>query len=78
MSQKSFLKVDKFYAIFALTIIAVGFLVVFTFRTIFSAIRNSYDIESQVTESELRINKDNLDKALNAFDNRNIVPLEIR
>jgi len=71
-------KVDKFYFIFIITLIAMGFFVVFTFRTDFSAITNSSDIASQVTESDLRIDKDKLDKAIGAFDNRKIVPLEIR
>jgi hypothetical protein len=56
----------------------MGVLVIFTFRTDFSAITNSYDIVSKVTESDLRIDKDKLDKAIGAFDNRKIVPLEIR
>ena len=71
-------KVDKFFIIFALAMVVMGILVVFAFRTIFEAISNSFDVESQVTESELRVDKTKLDDALNAFDNRNIVPLEIR
>ena len=78
MLTKLLQKVDKFYFIFIITLIAMGFFVVFTFRTDFSAITNSSDIASQVTESDLRIDKDKLDKAIGAFDNRKIVPLEIR
>ena len=78
MLTKLLQKVDKFYFIFVITLIAMGLLVVFTFRTDFSAITNSYDITSRVTESDLRIDKDKLDKAIGAFDNRKIVPLEIR
>jgi hypothetical protein len=78
MLMKILQKVDKFYFIFIITLIAMGILVVFAFRTDFSAISNSYDITSQVTESDLRIDKDKLDKAIGMFDNRTIVPLEIR
>ena len=78
MSTKLLPKVDRFYIIFALVMVVMGVLVVFTFRTVFEAITNSFDVESQVTEAELRVDKTKLDNALNAFDNRNIVPLEIR
>ena len=78
MLTKLLQKVDKFYFIFIITLIAMGALVVFTFRTDFSAMTNSYDIASKVTELDLRIDKDKLDKAIGAFDNRKIVPLEIR
>jgi hypothetical protein len=78
MSMKVLPKVDRFFFIFALAMVAMGILVVFTFRTIFESISNSYDVESQVTEAELKVDKTKLDNALNAFDGRNIVPLEIR
>ena len=78
MLTKLLQKVDKFYFIFIITLIAMGSLVIFTFRIDFSAITNSYDIASQVTELDLKIDKDKLDKAIGVFDNRKIVPLEIR
>jgi hypothetical protein len=56
----------------------MGSLVIIAFRTDFSAITNSFDITSLVTESDLRIDREKLDKAIGAFDNRKIVPLEIR
>ena len=78
MLTKLLQKVDKFYFIFIITLIAMGVLVIFTFRIDFSAITNSFDVSSKVTELDLRIDKDKLDKAIGVFDNRKIVPLEIR
>jgi len=55
-----------------------AFFVVFTFKSIFDAMRVSADIGAQFTEGELRIDKDKLDGAVKVAADKRVVQLEVR
>lgn len=52
--------------------------VVYTFKTIFDAVRESADVGAQFTEVELKINKEKLNQALKIAEDKNTVELEVR
>jgi len=78
MSMKALPKIDKFYLIFAVTMILMAMFVIFTFKAIFSAISTSSDVETKVSEAELRVDNNKLNQALDSYEKRRIVPLEVR
>jgi hypothetical protein len=78
MSMKALPKLDKFYLIFIVAMVVMASLVIFTFRVVFSSLTNSNDVVANITEKELKVDKDKLNKALDSYEGRNIVPLEIR
>lgn len=52
--------------------------VIFTFKAIFSAISTASDVETNITEAELRVDNNKLNQALDSYEKRRIVPLEVR
>ncbi len=76
--MKAFKKIDKFYFLMALVLTIVAVLVVYTFRGVFSAITLANDVETEIPDTELRIDKTKLDAAHDVAFNKEIVKLEIR
>ena len=68
-------KIDKFYIAFAAVLIVLAVVVIFTFNGIFSAYNTAYEIDQVSIESDLKVNKDNLEKAHKWAFERSDVPL---
>ena len=68
-------KIDKFYIFFSLVLVVMAVVVIFTFNGIFSAFNKAYEIDQTSVESELRVNKDNLEDAYQWTFERTDVPL---
>jgi len=78
MSMKALQKIDKFYVVFILSMVVMGIFLIYTFRSIFTSVTTSGDVETKVTEAELRIDREKLGNVLKSYNERKIVPLEIR
>lgn len=71
-------KLDKFYIALTIVLVLMAALVVFTFRTIFSAYNSASEFSQKNLSSDLAIDKEELEKADSWVKNKSIVPLEIR
>ena len=58
-------KLDKFYIVLIATLILLSLLVVFAFRSVFSAYNVAYEVSQSSLNSELKINKEKLDEVYN-------------
>ncbi|OGM12695.1 hypothetical protein A3A76_04240 [Candidatus Woesebacteria bacterium RIFCSPLOWO2_01_FULL_39_23] len=76
--MKALQKIDKFYVVFILSMVVMGIFLIYTFRSIFTSVTTSGDVETKVTEAELRIDREKLGNVLKSYNERKIVPLEIR
>lgn len=54
---------NKYYILGFISLLIMGGVVIYAFRTIFSSLSLAFEVETEIPESELRINKQNLDKA---------------
>ena len=54
---------NKFYISGFLSLLVMGGVVIYTFRTLFGSLTMAFEVETQIPESELRINRQNLEKA---------------
>jgi hypothetical protein len=54
---------NKFYILGFFSLLMMGGIVIYTFRTLFESLTLAFEVEAQIPESELRINRQNLDKA---------------
>lgn len=71
-------KIDRYYFVLTLVLIVLAAIFVFTFRGISSSFITAYEIEPQIPDKELRVNKEQLDAAEVAVFSSEIIPLEIR
>lgn len=78
MLTNLFSKIDKFYFIMVLVLVVVAVIVVYAFRGIFTSLATAYDVDSEISDTELRIDKNTLESAYNIVSEREIVKLEIR
>lgn len=78
MSRINLQKPDKFYFLFIFVMLLTASFVIYTFNVIFNSINKANDIGAQFTEVELKIDKDRLDKALSAAEDKGGVELIIR
>ncbi len=58
-------KVDKFYLVLIATLVLLSLLVVFAFKSVFSAYNTAYEVTQGNLNTELKINKDKLDEVYN-------------
>ena len=56
-------KIDKFYIVLAIVLIAMAVILIFAVKGIFSSYLTAYEIDYSSISSELRIDKDKLDEA---------------
>lgn len=54
---------SKFYILGFFYLLIMGGMVIYTFRTLFESLTLAFEVEAQIPESELRINRQNLEKA---------------
>lgn len=78
MSATNWLKNKRIYYLSFVVIIAVAALLVLTFRGVFSAVSTAYELDYVVQDSELRIDKDNLEAAYKIYYEREIPKLNVR
>ncbi len=78
MFRKNLQKTDNFYFAFGAVMIVCALFIVFVFKTIFESVNTVADIGTQFTEVELKINKENLDKALKIAEEKKVIHLEVR
>ena len=78
MSTKAWQKIDLFLPIFAVVVLLLAGLTVVTFRGIFSTFIGIYEVESNQADAQLRIDGVELDKAINAYYDRERVQLQIK
>lgn len=62
MSTTNWEKLDKFYIVLFLILSALGILVVYTVRGVFSAVINAYDVD-QGAQNEVQVEKEKVDEA---------------
>lgn len=75
--MKAWQKIDKFFPILFVVVLALAVIVVFTFRSIFSAVNTAQETDEGGLEDQLRIDKHKIDDATKAVFEREIIPLEI-
>jgi hypothetical protein len=78
MSMIALRKINRFYFIFILLLVLMAGLVIVSFRGIFSAIATSRDIDVDIPKEEIRIDKNNLNKAYEEYQNREFIPLNLQ
>ena len=71
-------KIDKFYIVLAIILALMAVLVIFTFRTVFSAYNTASELSEGDVAVNLRIDKGELEKARGWLENKESVSLEIR
>ena len=71
-------KIDKFYIALVFVLILMAILVIFTFKSIFSAFNTAYEIDQGSIATELRVDKGRLEEAYDWVFKRGANPLEIR
>lgn len=71
-------KIDKFYLVLVILLVALGILLIFTFRGIFTAFTQAYEIDPKEVGVELKVNNVNQEAASSWVFNKRIVPLGIR
>jgi len=73
MSTKSLPVIDRFYLILAGVLIALLFLITFTLRGVFSAVKTAAEIDKSLTGPKIGVDLDKLNQAYQAvFEKQNI------
>lgn len=70
-------KIDKFYIAFVVIMILLTGLIIFSFKTVFSAFITAYDVEVENVDAELRVDEVRLNKALLSIYQKESIPLEV-
>jgi hypothetical protein len=71
-------KTNKLYVVSAVLVIIMAVLLIYIFRDLFSSISVAYDVDIVVPDNELKIDKDQLNKAYDIINNRQSVSLNAR
>jgi hypothetical protein len=75
MSQKRLVKIDKFFYLFAVVMVALAAFVVVVFKEIFSSIRTSSEVTVSLSENDLKVDKNKLQEAVDLIDASHTVEL---
>ena len=78
MFAKVSLKIDIFVPVIVFTAIFMAGIGIFTFKSVFEAITQANEIQQEIPDSQLRINKDLLNEAYNKVTDETVVSLEIK
>jgi len=70
-------KIDKFLIVFVVVMVVLAGMVIFTFRSIFSASNTAYDLNPSTLDADLKINKDKLNEAYTWAFEKETVDLEL-
>ncbi|OGM18267.1 hypothetical protein A2686_03635 [Candidatus Woesebacteria bacterium RIFCSPHIGHO2_01_FULL_38_10] len=63
MLKIDWVRIDKFYLILAFVLSLLSVLLIFSFRGVFSAFLSAYEIDQKNLETDLKLEKEKLDKA---------------
>ena len=78
MLKKAWEKLDRFYLILAIVLTLMAVLLVVTFRGIFSAFLNVYEIDQKDINVDVKVQKETLDEAYVWVTEKESIPLQIR
>lgn len=78
MLKKAWEKLDRFYLILAIVLTLMAVLLVVTFRGIFSAYLNVYEIDQKDINVDVKVQKESLDEAYVWVTEKEGIPLQIR
>jgi hypothetical protein len=67
----------RFYIVGVISLVLMGAIVIYSFNTIFGSLSTAFEIETEIPETELRINRDNLDKAFKSVFESQPTQLEV-
>jgi len=76
MLGKTLAKIDWFYPILAVVLIALSALGLFTLNSIFKGVNTASEFDPQVANTKIKIDGDNLNKAYSAVFDKQILRLE--
>jgi hypothetical protein len=71
-------KIDKFYIALVFVLILMAILVIFTFKSVFSAFNTAYEIDQGSAVTELKVDREKLEEAYGWVFNRGANPLKIK
>lgn len=69
-------KIDKFYIVLGLVLVLMAALLIMAFRAVFSSYITAYDIDQASIQSELKINKEEVDQAYKWVFSKEVVLLK--
>ena len=78
MFAKVSLKIDIFVPIIIVTAVIMASVGVFTFKRVFDSITEVNEIEQEIPDSQLTINKEVLNEAYNKITDETVVSLEVQ
>lgn len=78
MLTRQFRKIDSFYPVFIVVVVALAFLTIYTFRGIFSSVIAAFETEVNVDDAKIHIDRARLDAAIKAVYDKDTVLLEVR
>ena len=77
--MRALLRIDRFYYVFGAILLVLAVLAIVSLRGIFSSVRLAGDIEESLLDSSLpRIDKEKVEKALDAISSREIQKLDLK
>jgi len=77
MLMKTFQQIDRFYFILGAILLILGFLVIFTFKTVLTSLSVSRQIDEQIAKPEILIKKDALDKTYEKIFSKENMSLDL-
>ena len=75
LSQK-FETVDKFYVVLTFILVAMSILIIFSFRGVFSMFLTGYELDANMLNSSVRVEKEKISEAYDFVFTKNIIRLQ--
>ena len=66
-------EVDKFYLALTVVLIILSVIIIFSFRSVFSLFLTAYELDPNTLPQSVRVNKENLNKAIDLVFNKDKV-----
>ena len=78
MSKKILPKIDAFYFVFVMVAVALAVLTIYTFRGSFATFVTAYEVDVDLKNSKLRIDRSRLEESVNAVYEKETIPLNAK
>ena len=78
MFAKVLSKIDVFVPVYIVTAFFLAGITIFTFKNVFSAITQANEIEQEIPDSQLKVDKNKLNDAYNVIEDVSVVSLNIK
>lgn len=75
--MKAWNRFNKYYIAMLFILLLAAGLVIYTFNGVFSALDTAYEVDTKISDLELRIDRDNLNEAYEKVYNRDAMRLEM-